>query len=127
MNPGKPQALAGRTAAVTGGTRGIGRILAAGLAEHGAFVEIVARKEAEIAETVAAIGPDRCHGTVADLATEDGLAAFVSAVREHDHLELLVNNAATSRITPLAAADHRMAQWDRVLRLVAALLTRSSR
>ncbi len=118
MNPGKLQALAGRTAAVTGGTRGIGRILADGLAEHGAFVEIVARKEAEIAETVAAIGRERCRGTVADLASEDGLAAFVAAVREHhDHLDLLVNNAATSRLTPLAAPDHRMTQWDRVLRL----------
>jgi NAD(P)-dependent dehydrogenase (short-subunit alcohol dehydrogenase family) len=103
---------------VTGGTRGIGRALAEGLADAGAFVELVARDKDELAQAVEAIGPARCAATAADLGTEEGLAAVVAAVgTRHERLHGLINNAATSRLTPLEGGDHRMASWDRVLRL----------
>ena len=102
---------------ITGGTRGIGRILAEGLAGSGAFVEVVARDKDELAETVAAIGADRCATTAADLNTEEGLAVVVEAMKaRHGELHALINNAATSRITPLDG-EHRLGSWDRVLRL----------
>lgn len=103
---------------ITGGTRGIGRILAEGLAAAGAYVEVVARHEAELKETVEAIGAERCGATVADLGTEEGLAAVLDGLTaRHGALDALINNAATSRITPLDGGDHRMGSWDRVLRL----------
>jgi NAD(P)-dependent dehydrogenase (short-subunit alcohol dehydrogenase family) len=109
--------LAGRTVVITGGSRGIGRMLAEGLAARGVRIEIAGRSEGPLAETVAAIGEDRCAATATDLRTEEGISTLVDAVASrHDRVDGLINNAATSRFTPLDG-EHSMAQWDRLLRL----------
>jgi NAD(P)-dependent dehydrogenase (short-subunit alcohol dehydrogenase family) len=110
--------LEGRIAVITGGTRGIGRMLVEGLADAGAFVEVVARRPEELDETVSAVGPDRCRGVTADLASDDGIEAAVKEITAaHDSVHLLINNAATSRFSPLDAEDHSFARWDKIFRL----------
>ena len=111
-------AARGRTVLITGGTRGIGRMLAERLACEGAFVEVVGRSREALDETVAAIGASRCAGIQADLADETGVDEVVRAVAtRHARLDALVNNAATSRFSPIDAASHTMSTWDKVLRL----------
>jgi NAD(P)-dependent dehydrogenase (short-subunit alcohol dehydrogenase family) len=116
--PSDPPATAGKTVLITGGTRGIGRMLACRLAADGAFVEIVGRSRDALDETIAELGPDRGAAIQADIATEEGLDAVVAAVAgRHDRLDVLINNAATSRFSPLDSTDHSLATWDKVLRL----------
>ena len=110
-------ALFQRVVLVTGGTRGIGRMIAEGLIERGAQVEIVARREDEIAEASAALGPN-CTGVVADLATSEGLDAVVAGLHaRHRSIDGIVHNAATSRFSPLDEPDATFERWDKVFRL----------
>src|SRR5690606_18618278 len=67
----------GKTAVVTGGSRGIGRMIAGGFVAAGAEVIISARKAAEVEKTAAELG---CKAVVADLSTPEGVDALVSAV-----------------------------------------------
>ena len=72
--------LEGRTALITGGSRGIGRMIAAGFLQHGARVYISARKAAACDATAAelsALGP--CTSLPADVSTAAGIAALVTA------------------------------------------------
>lgn len=79
--------LSGKTALVTGSTKGIGRAAAAALAGAGADVIVHGRKQAEADATAAAFGG---RGIGADLATADGCAALADAAGDVD---ILVNNA----------------------------------
>jgi NAD(P)-dependent dehydrogenase (short-subunit alcohol dehydrogenase family) len=99
--------IAGKTALVTGGTRGIGRMIAEGFVEAGAAVTISSRKAdacAQVAAELSAKGT--CVGIPADLSTEAGcrLLAEEMATRV-DHLDVLVNNAGATWGTPLAEFD----------------------
>ena len=74
--------LAGKVAAVTGSSRGIGRGIAMRLVEEGAHVVFSARGAEALEEAVAAAeGPGGAHGVVADVSTPDGAAAVVDAAR----------------------------------------------
>ena len=90
--------LEGRCALVTGGSRGIGRMIAEGLLRQGARVYISARKaEAcnETARELSEIGP--CVSLPADVSTMDGIQALVAAYGEHEKtLDILVNNAGAA-------------------------------
>ncbi|MDH2425216.1 SDR family oxidoreductase [Sphaerisporangium sp. TRM90804] len=89
----------GKTVVVTGGSRGIGRMIASGFAAAGATVYISSRKAAEVEKTGAELG---CVAVPADLSTPEGVETLVSAVAEReDRLDVLVNNAGATWGAPL--------------------------
>jgi len=107
--------IAGKTAVVTGGSRGIGLMIARGFVEAGAKVYISSRK-ADVCEKVAAelstIG--ECVALPADLSTEDACRGLAEQVAEReDALHILVNNAGATWGAPMADTDE--AVWERVL------------
>jgi NAD(P)-dependent dehydrogenase (short-subunit alcohol dehydrogenase family) len=118
--PTPPTALfdvADKTVVVTGGSRGIGRMIAGGFVAAGAEVVIASRKADAVTATVAELSAfGRCSGLAADLSTEDGARAFAEAVAaDHDRVHVLVNNAGATWGAPLA--EHDSASWQRVLDL----------
>ena len=91
--------LRGRTALVTGGSRGIGRMLAEGLIGQGARVYISARSPEDCARTAAELSADGgvCVALPADISTVEGTRALAAAYREHEPtLDILVNNAGAA-------------------------------
>ena len=111
--------LAGKTALVTGGASGIGRMAAEGLVRAGARVLIASRK-AEACEAAAeelrALRPDAAEGFGGDVASEAGVAALAAELRGRtDRLHILMNNAGRSWGAPLGEFPHDA--WDRVMSL----------
>lgn len=106
--------LRGARVLITGGTRGLGRAVAAHLASLGAHVAVTwTTDEAAAAETLAALGGEaRAYRvSVTDL---PGTTAMVKALeREWGGLTHLVNNAGISQTLPLALIDE--GDWDRVM------------
>jgi len=109
--------VAGKTALVTGGSRGIGRMIAAGFVEAGAKVYITARKEKDCAETVAALSAvGECVAIPADLSSEAECLRVAEALSAAEpDLHILVNNAGANWFAPIAEHDDKA--WDRVLSL----------
>ncbi len=110
------QALAGRTALVTGASRGIGRAIALGLASQGADVAVnyrTGRREAEavVSTARAAGGEARAFGAdVADLGELRDL--FDRVISAFGRLDILVNNAGIAVYGPVA--DYTEADFDRL-------------
>lgn len=121
----------GKTALVTGGGTGIGRMIAEGLVAAGARVLIASRKrevcEAAAAEINAAGLPGRVEALPGDVATEAGIDALAEAVgAASDRLDILVNNAGVSWGAPLGTFPH--AAWAKVMDVnVAGLFTLTQR
>jgi NAD(P)-dependent dehydrogenase (short-subunit alcohol dehydrogenase family) len=113
--------VSGKTALITGGSRGIGAMIARGFVADGARVIIAARKAAELEATAAELnalpgGGGSATAIVADLGSEEGAKALADAVAEQtDRLDVLVNNAGATWGVPLE--EHDQASWDRVLNL----------
>jgi NAD(P)-dependent dehydrogenase (short-subunit alcohol dehydrogenase family) len=107
--------LDGRVALVTGGSRGIGRMIAAGFVAQGARVYISSRKAAACEETAAALGPD-CIALPQDVSTVAGCRALAEqlAARE-ERLDILVNNAGAAWGVPFE--EFPEAGWDKVMDL----------
>ena len=105
--------LTGRTAVVTGSTRGIGRAVAQALAESGARVAIVGR-DVEKASAVAAEVGHEAAGFACDVADTSAVAKLVADVeKEFGGIDILVNNAGLTRdnlVMRLSDDD-----WDTVL------------
>ncbi|NNF53748.1 MAG: SDR family oxidoreductase [Acidimicrobiales bacterium] len=93
----------GKTAIVTGGSRGIGYMIATGLLSAGARVYITARKAAACdaaAEELSELG--ECVSLPADLSTSEGMSSFVAAFNQtEDKLHILCNNAGANWVAPL--------------------------
>jgi NAD(P)-dependent dehydrogenase (short-subunit alcohol dehydrogenase family) len=109
--------LAGRTALITGGSRGIGRMIAEGFLRQGARVCISARKAEDCdaaAAEMSALGP--CVSLPADVSTLDGIAALVRAYGERERrLDILVNNAGAAWGAPFD--EFPESGWDKVVDL----------
>ncbi len=109
--------IAGKTALVTGGSRGIGRMIAEGYVSAGAKVYVSSRKAdacRQTAEELSAKGT--CIALPADLSTEAGCRTMSEQLAQAEtQLHVLVNNAGNTWGAPLAEFDD--AAWDRVLSL----------
>lgn len=109
--------LSGKTALVTGGSRGIGEMIAAGFLDAGVRVYISSRK-ADVcdatAERLAAEYGGECISVPADLSTVEGCEALAGAVSaREDKLDILVNNAGASWGAPID--EFPEAGWDKVM------------
>ena len=107
--------LDGRVALVTGGSRGIGRMIAAGFIASGAKVYISARKADACDATAAELGPD-CISLPMDVSTVEGARALAAAIAEREErLDVLVNNAGAAWGEPFDSFPE--SGWDKVMDL----------
>lgn len=107
----------GKTVLVTGGSRGIGEMIATGFVEHGARVYVAARKK-EACETLASRLSERgtCIALAADLSTEAGARQLAETLsQQEESLHVLVNNAGANWAAPYE--DYPDSAWDKVLGL----------
>ena len=103
MNIGELFGVAGKVALVTGGSRGIGKMIAHGYVANGARVYIASRK-AEACDTAATelSSEGECIAVPCDLSTKTGRAALVATLTESEgKLDILVNNAGAAWGAPL--------------------------
>lgn len=107
--------VAGKVVLISGGSRGIGRMIAQGFVENGAVVYIASRKAQacdEAARALSAYGV--CKSIPADLSLAEARAAVVAAIDEAEgKLDVLVNNAGASWGAPLEQYPEQ--GWDKVL------------
>ena len=90
--------LTGRSALVTGSTRGIGRAIAETLAQSGAKVAVVGRDKARAEEVAAQLPGDTAQGFACDVANVDSVTQLVADVEKSlGAVDILVNNAGLTR------------------------------
>ena len=108
--------IEGKVALVTGGSRGIGEMIAAGFLANGAKVYISSRK-AEVCDATAQRLQDEFGGTCisvpADLSNLDGITALSNAISQQDNFDILVNNAGASWGEPIDEYSEK--GWDKVM------------
>ena len=109
-----PFDLTGRTAAVTGGGRGLGLGISSALLAAGADVIVLGRTgmPAELTGLASSLGR-RAAFVALDLADGDAIAATSAVVLAEHRVDILVNNAGTQGRYP--AVDFPLAAWDAVL------------
>jgi NAD(P)-dependent dehydrogenase (short-subunit alcohol dehydrogenase family) len=109
--------VAGKTAVVTGGSRGIGRMIAEGFVSAGVDVYITARKADACDQTAAELnemGPGKCVSLPFNIAGEEGATAFAAMIAERTpKVDILVNNAGATWGAPIE--DFPDDAWDKVL------------
>jgi gluconate 5-dehydrogenase len=108
--------LSGHVAIVTGGSVGLGRQMAEGLAEMGASVVLCARKKErceQAAEQLRQLGVETL-ALACDVSNPASVQEMVSAARSRlGRIDILVNNAGTSWGAPVE--DMRLEQWNKVI------------
>lgn len=111
--------LTGRTALVTGGSKGLGKAMARGFAEAGADVMITSRHEEELRITAAEIQEAtkvRVEWAVADMTNRSEVDKLgQTALATMGKIDILVNNAGSN--TPQGIDQIRDADWDRIVEL----------
>jgi NAD(P)-dependent dehydrogenase (short-subunit alcohol dehydrogenase family) len=121
--------LTGKTALITGGSKGIGKAVARGFAEAGADVAICSRHESELAAAAKEIGaglPSKVITRVCDMTDRsavDDLAAW--ATKELGRVDILFNNAGSNE--PATLVDQNDDSWDRIVELNLSSCMRLSR
>ena len=117
MDTSQMFSLQGRSALITGGSRGIGRMIAEGFLRQGARVYISARKAEACdatAKELSAIGP--CVSLPGDVSTLEGVQQLVAALQKHEQtLDILVNNAGAAWGAPYD--EFPESGWDKVVDL----------
>jgi NAD(P)-dependent dehydrogenase (short-subunit alcohol dehydrogenase family) len=105
--------ISGKAALVTGGSRGIGQMIARGLLQAGARVIVSSRKAGDLeaaAQELAQAGD--CEAIVGDVSTPEGAAELAAATRDRcERLDILVNNAGVTWGAPLE--EFPASGWDR--------------
>ncbi len=109
--------IAGKTALVTGGTSGIGLMIARAYAERGVKVYIVARSADDCASVAAELSQvGTCIGLPGDLSSMVGIEAIAAALRQKaERLDILVNCAGINKVGPID--DFPEESWDQVMDL----------
>ena len=116
MNVRKLLELGGRTALVTGGSRGLGLQIAEALGEMGARVAITARKKDELDVAVKNLSESKIDATafVCDIGRREAIPGLVDAVlAKFGKVDILVNNAGATWGAP--AEDHPLEAWDKLV------------
>lgn len=108
--------IEGKVALITGGSRGIGEMIAAGFLANGAKVYISSRK-ADVCDATAKRLQDEyggeCISVPADLSNLDGINALADKISQDDNLDILVNNAGASWGEPID--EYSEQGWDKVM------------
>ncbi|WP_417320391.1 SDR family oxidoreductase [Emcibacter sp.] len=107
--------ISGKTAVVTGGSRGIGAMIARGFVENGVKTYICSRKLDQCEATVEELSQyGEIIGMQADLSTLEGVTAFAEQVGEkEDSIDFLINNAGAAWGAPIDKFPE--AGWDKVM------------
>ena len=111
--------VSGKVAIVTGGSRGIGEMIAAGFLANGVKVYVTARKEAALIEKAKELSDkykSECIPVPCDLSTMEGMSSFVDFIESNEkHIDFLINNAGASWGEPYAEYSEK--GWDKVMDL----------
>lgn len=110
--------LTGRTALVTGGSRGLGLQIAEALGDYGAKLVLVSRKQHELDEAVARLQQQDIHvsAIAADLSDAAAVAEVAKQAQQRlGRIDILVNNAGATWGAP--AEEHPLEAWDKVMNL----------
>jgi len=110
--------LKGRTALITGGSRGIGKMIAAGFIAHGARVYISSRKATVCEEAAKELSKSggTCIALPMDSSRVEGAKALAAAYQVREpKLDILVNNAGAAWLEPFAEFPEK--GWDKVMDL----------
>ena len=111
--------LSGKTAVITGGSKGLGEQMGYALAEAGADVALVSRTQADldaVSSAVHAATGRNVIGVVADVTKDADIRAMVQAVMaEFGQIDILINNAGIGGTTPMHELTEE--EWDRFMNL----------
>jgi len=109
--------IAGKVAVVTGGSRGIGHMIATGFLQNGVRTYITSRNSGELEAAARELSEyGECFAIQSDLSSMDGVKAFAGEIRQReDRLDILVNNAGATWGAPLD--EYPESGWDKVMNL----------
>jgi NAD(P)-dependent dehydrogenase (short-subunit alcohol dehydrogenase family) len=110
--------LSGKTALITGGSRGLGLQMAEALGEQGASIVISARKNLDLEDALTHLRSRgiQASAIAADMGKEGAVKGLVDeALKRLEHIDILINNAGATWGAP--AESHTVEAWDKVMNL----------